>query len=351
MIKDKIDKIKFELLQEGIYYATNQTTKDRNDYFINLFVRVFEQMPYVFRLNANMIRMEDKNYVAAEWKDIDLFETFKKIIKLYPDCYIEQTNVSIEYIVTNSFIMYGTTILSKDKQVDPRIGECVSDLESKNSIYFVTYNGSYFESTLFKINDMHDISENYNDDLPDKKIKEILSEDSSSIILLHGIPGSGKTSYIRTLVNTCQNLNFYFVDTSILQHITNTAFMEFVTNTKNAVYILEDCENLLKSRESDFNPLLSTLLNISDGLLGDSLNIKFICTFNTNIRNIDKALLRKGRLKLKYEFKELSVDKVENLFKKLGIQHPAKEMALCDVYHYLEDNGYKENRKKIGFGA
>ena len=351
MIRDKIDKIKLDLLREGMYYIIDQPTKDRNDYFINLFIRLFEQMPYMFRLNANMTRMEDKNYVAGGWKDIDLFKTFRKIIELYPDCYIEQTNMSIEYIVTDSFIIYGTTILSKNKQIDPRVGESVSHLEDKNSIYFVTYDGSYFESTLLKIRDMHDISENYNDDLPDEKIKEILSEDSSSIILLHGIPGTGKTSYIRTLVNTCQNLDFYFIDTSILQYITNTSFLEFITNTKNAVYILEDCESLLKSRESDFNPLLSTILNISDGLLGDSLNIKFICTFNTNIKNIDKALLRKGRLKLKYEFKELSVDKVENLFKKLGIQHPAKEMALCDVYNYLEDNGHKENRKKVGFGV
>ena len=32
------------------------------------------------------------------------------------------------------------------------------------------------------------------------------------------------------------------------------------------------------------------------------IKCKFICTFNTNIENVDKALLRKGRMKLKYEF-------------------------------------------------
>ena len=177
----------------------------------------------------------------------------------------------------------------------------------------------------------------------------VLSEDNSSILLFHGIPGSGKTSYIRSLINTCENLDFYFLDSSVLQYINNTAFIEFITSTKNSVYILEDCENLLKSRDTDFNPLLATLLNISDGLLGDSLNIKFICTFNTNIQNIDKALLRKGRLKLKYEFKELTKDRVANLFKKLNINSPAKEMSLCDVYNYTENNGNSENKKKIGF--
>lgn len=351
MTQDRIDEVKFDLLEKGIYYIIDQSIAERNNYFINLFVKLFGKFPYMFRLSKDMTSMEDKDFSIRESGNVHFLNTYKKIIKSYPDCYVEQTNESIEYIVTDSFIVYGPNILSKDKQIDPRIGECITPFEEENSIYFVTFNGQYFEGTTLKIKDMHDISENYNDDLPDKKIKEILSEDSSSIILLHGIPGSGKTSYIRTLVNTCSNLNFYFLDTSILQYITNTAFIEFVTRTKNAVYILEDCESLLKSRESDFNPLLSTLLNISDGLLGDSLNIKFICTFNTNIKNIDKALLRKGRLKLKYGFKELSVDKVANLFKKLGIQHPAKEMPLCDVYNYLEENGHSENKKKVGFGA
>ena len=32
---------------------------------------------------------------------------------------------------------------------------------------------------------------------------------------------------------------------------------------------------------------MSTILNLTDGLLGDGLKLKFICTFNTDINQID----------------------------------------------------------------
>lgn len=317
MTEEKIIEIKLKLLKDNIYYSTFQTPEGLEDYFMHLFKELFDTMPYVYILNEDMDRVESRNFeMSKSLSDIDINETLKNIIKLYPDCYIEQTNTAIDYIVTDSFIVCNRRILSK-KELDPKLKDCIVTSKNANSIYLVTYNGNYFEKTPLRIKDMSSISENYNEDLPDKRIKEILSEDNSSILLFHGIPGSGKTSYIRSLVNTCENLDFYFLDSSILQFINSTAFIEFITSTKNSVYILEDCENLLKSRDTDFNPLLATLLNISDGLLGDSLNIKFICTFNTNIQNIDKALLRKGRLKLKYEFKELTKDRVANLFKKI----------------------------------
>lgn len=349
MTEEKILEVKLKLFKDNIYYSVYQGNKEREDYFIHLFKELFDTMPYTYILNNNMDRVESRNFENIEYiSEIDVLKTLKNVVKSYPGCYIEQTNLCILYIVTDSFIIDDHRILSK-KELDPKLKDCIVTYKNANSIYLVTYNSNYFEKIPLRIKDMSSISENYNEDLPDKRIKEILSEDNSSILLFHGIPGSGKTSYIRSLINTCENLNFYFLDSSVLQYINNTAFIEFITSTKNSVYILEDCENLLKSRDTDFNPLLATLLNISDGLLGDSLNIKFICTFNTNIQNIDKALLRKGRLKLKYEFKELTKDRVANLFKKLNINSPAKEMPLCDVYNYTENNGNSENKKKIGF--
>ena len=59
------------------------------------------------------------------------------------------------------------------------------------------------------------------------------------------------------------------------------------------------------------NAGLVNILNISDGLLSDELCIKFICTFNAPLKDIDEALLRKGRLAARYEFKDLTTDKVK----------------------------------------
>jgi SpoVK/Ycf46/Vps4 family AAA+-type ATPase len=135
----------------------------------------------------------------------------------------------------------------------------------------------------------------------------------------------------------------------MFNYITDSSFIKFLLDYKDSIFILEDCESLLVSRDGEKNSAIQTLLSISDGILGDSLKIKFICTFNTDLNNIDKAILRKGRLKVKYEFKDLTKDKVEKIFEKQNIPTEyAKEMPLCDAYNFSEDD-YNENISKIGF--
>jgi hypothetical protein len=112
---------------------------------------------------------------------------------------------------------------------------------------------------------------------------------------------------------------------------------------------MEDCENIIKNRDDSYNTLITPLLQLTDGLIGDNLGLKFICTFNTDLRNVDPALQRKGRCALSYEFKKLNKIKVQNLFNKLGIKETAKEdMALCDVLNMQVENGV-EKKRKVGF--
>ena len=116
--------------------------------------------------------------------------------------------------------------------------------------------------------------------------------------------------------------------------------------------VIEDAENLLASREKGNNSAIAMLLNITDGLLGESLGIQVICTFNCKLDNIDKALLRKGRLKALYEFKKLSVTKSRTLLEKIGITDIFVEepMTLADIFNTHEQNfATKIERRGIGF--
>ena len=99
------------------------------------------------------------------------------------------------------------------------------------------------------------------------------------------------------------------------------------------------------------NPYISMLLNLTDGLLGGNLGIKIICTFNANFNKIDSALLRKGRLIAKYEFKELSIGKSQSLSDSLGFKTMIeKEMTLAEIYNQSEEDfGGKGERRRIGF--
>ncbi len=128
---------------------------------------------------------------------------------------------------------------------------------------------------------------------------------------------------------------------------------DFIMSLKNNIVILEDCEDVIRTRKSSMSSssAVSLLLNMGDGLLSDDLELKFICTFNENISNIDDALLRKGRLACKYEFKELSVEKSNNLLAELyGDRDPVpvtyKPMTLADIYN-IDGEDYKNERKTI----
>ena len=82
----------------------------------------------------------------------------------------------------------------------------------------------------------------------------------------------------------------------------------FIENP-DSIFVIEDAENIVLDRERNGNSSVSALLNISDGLLSDCLNIQIICSFNTDVSKIDNALLRKGRLIAKYDFQDLEVEK------------------------------------------
>ena len=90
-----------------------------------------------------------------------------------------------------------------------------------------------------------------------------------------------------------------------------------IDNT-NWIFVIEDAEYIIVDRKKEGRSPVSALLNISDGLLSDCLNIQIICSFNTDISKVDSALMRKGRLIAKYEFKEFEVEKAQLLSDKLS---------------------------------
>lgn len=188
-----------------------------------------------------------------------------------------------------------------------------------------------------------DVKKNYNDDLPYDQYKKFCEKDGSGLALMYGIAGSGKTSLIKKLIYDCSDTNFYIMDFSMLQNIVSGQFLSFLLGLKNAVIIMEDCEYILKRRDTHENPLINSLLNITDGLVGDALNIRFLCTFNASLTEIDEALLRPGRLKVKYEFKALDKDKTK------AICGDNKAETLAEIYNRDKIDFNKEKQRKIGF--
>lgn len=162
-----------------------------------------------------------------------------------------------------------------------------------------------------------------------------LSDNRQGIVLLHGAPGTGKTSYIKHLSSKVDR-KFLLIPPNLINRISSPEFLTWMIDRKDMVLIVEDAEHVIASRDKNPHSVVGELLNLSDGLIGQSINCAVICTFNTSLTNIDKALLRKGRLIAEHKFDLLNEEEANNLFKQLGktdykITGP---MSIADIYNY-----------------
>lgn len=233
------------------------------------------------------------------------------------------------------------------------------DIDKRPNIFMVNQDYGNFNFSKFNINlpEPFDIELNYgkNFESVSEKIIKSLNENSSGLYMLHGRPGTGKTTYIRYLASILKK-DVIFFPTSFVDEITNPSILSLLKKKQDCVMILEDAEKALTKRSlSDQPSLVSTLLNMTDGILGDILKLNVIVTYNCDRQDIDEALLRKGRLKAEYSFQGLKQDEAKKLIKKLDIDiKPEDNMTLADIYYAKSDEELIGNIKtlekpKIGF--
>ena len=146
--------------------------------------------------------------------------------------------------------------------------------------------------------------------------KRLNKKNDKGIVLLHGLPGTGKTTYLRYLIGKTKK-RVLFLSPNVAGNLMNPDFLDMLIDNPNTILVIEDAENIIMDRRNS-SSAVSNLLNISDGLLADFLNVQLICTFNSSLTMIDSALLRQGRLIAKYEFGKLSIEKGQRLSNHLG---------------------------------
>jgi SpoVK/Ycf46/Vps4 family AAA+-type ATPase len=184
----------------------------------------------------------------------------------------------------------------------------------------------------------------------DKLIQSrLMKKDDKGIVLLHGLPGTGKTTYLRYLIGRLKK-KVLFLSPAMAGSIMNPEFMDLLIDNPNSILIIEDAENIIMDRKVSGDSAVSNLLNISDGLLADFLNVQVICTFNHSLSLIDTALLRKGRLIAKYEFGKLSATKAQALSDHFGFNNTIKKpMTIAEIANQHEKEQPVERVEIIGF--
>ncbi len=199
-----------------------------------------------------------------------------------------------------------------------------------------------------------DLDHNYGSSfLPvhDKILKTLNQKKGKGLVLLHGEPGTGKTHYLKYLAAKIKDKKVMFVPPYLVDFITSPEMTPFLIENSDSILFIEDAERVITDRDNNAANGVSNILNLTDGILGDILNIQIVATFNMDRKKIDTALLRKGRLIAEHKFDKLNINDANKLIKHLGMDHIATDdMTLTEIYN-LQEVEYKseEPKRKIGF--
>lgn len=303
-------------IRKNITYS-KQDIIDFNNGVIGVFTGGSIDDYYLINYNTSDVKtiLSDNIFLVKE-----KFEDFDKLTEIFKECLLEKT-----FSITIGMVSYDNGNFY------------VKDFDIKNKIFDIHNLDLHYGEGFQK----------FNDDLINR-----LNDETKGLTLFHGQAGTGKTTYVRHLLKKIKQLNkdnnvLYFPPTMV-GSITDPGFINFIsewvidTKAKNYLFI-EDAEPLLESRDSSRNIGITNLLNLTDGLLNDILNIQVIATFNTSLKNIDDALLRPERLTARKEFKELNLESSKKLAEYLQIDQSkiSKNMTLADIY------SLKKNSKTI----
>lgn len=187
------------------------------------------------------------------------------------------------------------------------------------------------------------VYENYTEQVS-KSLKKALEwsqekKPKGRILIMSGPPGTGKSYAIRGLISESAGVDWALIPSYLVPELSSPNIIASLITDRSDPdrplnLIIEDADSLLKKREENSPDIISQVLNLGDGILGEMVNVKLIMTTNCPRVNMDEAIIRRGRLNAFIDFGTLPPEQATNIYKKLSNKDViyTKNMILCDIY-------------------
>jgi SpoVK/Ycf46/Vps4 family AAA+-type ATPase len=172
------------------------------------------------------------------------------------------------------------------------------------------------------------------------------------VCILSGEAGTGKTTIIRSMLSAIDCI-FLLVPSSLVDQMDKPELLPLLMNVsqehkKPLIMIIEDGDVCLVPRENDNISSITSLLNLSDGILGSMLDIKMIISTNASIKDIDKAIMRPGRLCKQIQVNALPYDQALMVFRRISenqeaeLEYRKSGYTLAELYSYAVQDADKK---------
>lgn len=315
-------------------YITSTMVRERNDLQLETFFKSFGI--YSTRKQWSNFTNELSNLRCVQSSE-DNGYFFDDEQRNYVEYSIHPTHISIRLIGDDLFIEDMNTVFDKH-----------FDFVTNQIEWMYSGNGDSIEIPLR--HDRMPLKEMY-PFLGDRTLEEYYDDfmsSDASILLLIGPPGTGKTTFIRGMLQHTNSSAIVTYDAGILEK--DFVFANFIEGDKS-IMVLEDADMFLKARKEG-NTMMHKLLNVGDGLV-TVRNKKLV--FSTNlpsIKDIDPALIRPGRCHDIVYFGELNQEEAQALADKVGIklQGEKSKWSVAEIFNEKIDESEKKlPGTKMGF--
>ncbi|MCB5164619.1 DUF5925 domain-containing protein [Streptomyces bambusae] len=160
-----------------------------------------------------------------------------------------------------------------------------------------------------------------------------------AILLVHGPPGTGKTTALRALAQEWRDwCEFeYVLDPENLfsssGYLLDTALNRGPEHSPWRALVLEDCDELLRSdAKRAAGQSMARLLNLSDGLLGQDSGTLLVMTTNEDVHRLHPAVTRPGRCMAQIEVGPLTPEEAARWRGGVTARGPGGPATLAELY-------------------